>query len=62
MRITINSKKVGQYDLEWKLIKIWPSLSECARGTGIKVQNIYKICKGYKSTLNGFNFKYEEED
>jgi hypothetical protein len=61
MRNNRRSKKVGQYDLEWKLIKVWPSMTECAKGTGIRVQNIWKICTGYKSTLNGFNFKYEED-
>lgn len=53
-------RQVGQYDKDWNLIKIWVSMSEAGRHLNIKPQNIYKACRGYKTTLNGYNFKYED--
>jgi len=52
------SKRVGVYDLDWKLVKVCFSMSDAARFIDCKVQNVYKVCKGYKSTLNGYNVKF----
>lgn len=54
------SKRVGVYDLDWKLVKVCKSMSEASRFIDCKVQNVYKVCKGYKSTLNGYNVKFLE--
>lgn len=54
------SKNIGVYDKDWNLIKICPSYTEAAKLAGVRVQNVYKVCKGYKSTLNGYNFKIED--
>lgn len=54
------SKRVGVYDVNWKLVKVCHSMSEAARFIGCRVQNVYKICHGYKSTLNGYNVKFLE--
>lgn len=35
--------------------------SNAARATGVKAQNIYKTCNGYKTTLNGYRFKFRDE-
>lgn len=61
MIIKRTSKYVGVYDKDWNLIKILPSLTEASKFTGVKVQNIWKTCTGYKTTLGGYNFKYEED-
>lgn len=54
------SKRVGVYDVNWKLVKVCFSMSEAARFIGCRVQNVYKVCNGYKSTLNGYNLKFLE--
>jgi hypothetical protein len=36
-------------------------MSNAARDLGIAVQNIHKTLNGYKTTLKGYEFKYEEE-
>lgn len=51
--------KVGQYTLEGKLIKIWPSMNEAAR-QGFNVSNIWSCCKGRYKTHGGFIWKYIE--
>lgn len=57
--ITNRSRKVYQYDLEGNLVKEHKSISMAAKDTGVRVQNIWKVCNGYNSTLGGFKFKYE---
>lgn len=57
--VTRRSKKIAVYKDD-KLIAIYDGFSNAARATGVKVQNIYKTCKGYKTTLNGYSFKVVE--
>lgn len=59
--VTRRSKKIGVYDQHWNLIKVCNTMSEAARFANVKVQNIYNILNGYKTTLNGYNFKREED-
>ena len=59
--VTGRSKSVVQLDLEGNIIKVWKSLSMASKGTGVRVQNIWKVCNGYKSSLGGFYFKYEDK-
>ena len=45
-----------------KLVEIYNTLSEAAKKHGVDYQNVWKICNGYKSKLNGFDFRYVDED
>lgn len=55
---TKTSKKVGQYDSTGNLIKIWPSVMECAR-CGYSQSSISLCCRGKKENYKKFIWKYE---
>jgi hypothetical protein len=57
--ITSRSKKVFCYK-GTELVAIYDTLMIASRATGVKFQNIYKTCNGYKTTLNGYTFSYTE--
>ena len=42
------------------LVATYDGLSIDARATGVRVQNVYKACKGYKTTLSGYTFSYTQ--
>lgn len=52
------SKKVGQYSIDGKLIKVWPSMSEASRQMNISVPDIVRCCRGRRKTRKGFVWKY----
>lgn len=52
------SKKIAQYSLDGKLIKIWDSISDASRELNIVKNNICKVCKGQYSQAKGFKFEY----
>lgn len=54
-RTIINTRKIGQYDLEGNLIKEYPSKSAAvmAHGTGVN-----KVLRGIQRICHGFVFKY----
>lgn len=59
------SKSVGQYSLDGKLIKIWPSTIEVQRQMEFDNGNIGKAARGKLKTSYGFVWRYgerEEED
>lgn len=56
---TARSKKVYCYK-DNQLVATYDGLMIAARATGVKVQNIFKACNGYKTTLNGFTFTYTQ--
>lgn len=47
-------KKVGQYNKNNKLIKIYESISEASRQTGIKIQGISYACNKKRKTVGGY--------
>ena len=51
------SKPVGQYSLEGKLIKLWPSLTEVKRQTGFDQGNISEAANGKRKQAYGFIWK-----
>lgn len=53
------SKKVYQYSIDGKLIKVWESACECGRN-GFDKQNISKCCRGVYGfkTHNGYKWSY----
>jgi hypothetical protein len=59
---TKKSKMVMVSNPDGELIAIHPSMSEAARAHGVKVQNVYKTCYGYKTTLNGLVFQFVKEN
>lgn len=48
------NKKVGQYDLENNLIKIYNSLSEASRDTGITIASISYSANGIRESGGGY--------
>ena len=56
---TKKSRKVYCFDKNGELVTIYDGMSQAARATGVKVQNIYKTCNGYKTLLNNFYFSFE---
>ena len=57
---SVLSKKVGQFDKEGNLIKIYGSCREAGR-EGYKHQGISAVCRGEKHTHKGFVWKYMGE-
>lgn len=53
------SKQVGQYSLDGKLIRIWPSMIEAHRN-GFNVGHICSCCKGKRKSHGGFIWQYIE--
>lgn len=52
----IRSRKVGQYTLDGKLVKVFPTLRECRKEFG----NVGKVLKGQATHCKGYTFKYED--
>lgn len=50
------SRKIGQYDSNGKLIKIFDTLRSCRK----EFPNISKVLRGYANHCHGYNFKYIE--
>jgi group I intron endonuclease len=55
-----HSKRVGQYDLNLNLIRVFDSLRSAAKETNIKNQNISACCLGRTKTAGGYIWKYQE--
>lgn len=53
-----SSRPVAQYDLDMNLIKVYPSIKEAERQTGVINQKIIPCCKGKFRTGGGFIWKY----
>lgn len=53
-------KAVGQYDLQNKLIKTYPSISEAARQNNISFSSISLCCNGYRKTSHNYRWKFIE--
>lgn len=52
------SKKVAQYDMNMKLIKIYPSANEAKRQTGFSQGHISEVCRGEKKQHKNYIWKY----
>ena len=52
------SKKVYQYNLDGKLVKIWNSTMDCGR-SGYSQGNIAACCRGERGTHKNYIWKYE---
>jgi hypothetical protein len=58
---TIRSKTIEVYDKEMNLVGTYTSYANAARAFGVKVQNVYKVCQGYKTSLNNHYFKIKND-
>lgn len=54
-------KEINQYDLQGNLIKIYPSLAEAERITGIRKSTICNVCKGKGKTAGGYRWSYADK-
>jgi hypothetical protein len=59
---TKKSKKIKVSKIDGTFVAVYDGYSNAARATGVKVQNIYKTCSGYKTSLNGYNFEITNEE
>ena len=57
------SKKVAQYtfDLPCDLIRVFPSIHEAERQTGILKGDICRVCKGERKSAYGYQWSYWED-
>ena len=53
-----NPKRIGQYDLNGNLIKIWDSLNQC-RKSGFT--NVQAVVEGNRNTCKGYTFRYYKD-
>lgn len=56
------AKKVIQYDLQGKHLKIWPSISKASKQLMISKSNIVACCKGKLKTAGGYKWSYKEDN
>ena len=60
-RAKAQSKPVGQYSFEGKLIKVWQSTNEVERLLGFEHSAISAVARGERKTAYGYVWKYIEE-
>lgn len=54
------SKPVGQYTLDGKLVKVWPSTREVERSLKIDNASISRTCMNKQKSAGGFKWSYIE--
>jgi hypothetical protein len=59
--VTIRSKSIVVYK-DGVRVAIYTTMSNAARDLDIAVQNIWKSLNGYKTTLKGYEFRYQENE
>ena len=52
------SKRVGQYYIEWELIKEWDAMSDVERNLWVRQSKITLVCQGKRKTTGWFIWKY----
>ena len=57
-----NSKKVGQYDMDWNLIKVWDYVKQAADELSINKTCISSCCCGRQKSAGGFIWRYADKD
>lgn len=60
--LNIIRKKVIQYDMQGKFIKLWDSVSDIEKVLGFNSNSIWRCLNIPKSSNNGFLWKYEKEN
>lgn len=59
--VSINSKKVIQYDLESNYINEWFSMSKASKDLNININCISACCKDKQKTAGGYKWKYKNK-
>jgi len=54
-------RKVSQFDMNWNLIKIFPSVNEASKEAKVPTSNISKCCQNKRTSAGGFKWGYFEE-
>lgn len=54
----LKSKKVYQYTMDGKFVKLWPSTNECGRN-GYNQGNISSCCLGKRNNAHGYVWSYK---
>ena len=49
--------QVEQLDKDGNVIKVWPSMIECERQTGMRAVSISRCCGGYLKTYRGYKWR-----
>lgn len=55
-------RKVKKYTIDGKLLRVYNSASDAAKDIECTISSIIKVCTGYRKTLKGFVFRYEEDN
>lgn len=55
-------REVWQIGLDGKFIRVFPSLIDASRSTGVYVNSIQSVCAGRYETAGGFRWIYDEEE
>ena len=50
-------KPIAQYDLEWKFVKCYDSLSEASKQTNINIAHLSEATNGKRKTAGGYHWK-----
>ena len=56
------SRRVIQYDLNWKYISDYPSIAEAHRHTGVNGGSISAACSGKMKSAGNFYWRYMSKD
>ena len=59
--ITLNERKILQYDLNKNLLNVYESMDEASKKTGITKSTICSVCKGKKNTAGNFVWRYFDD-
>lgn len=61
-RLPKNKKRVGKYDKNGDLLKIFNSAAEAANEESVHRDHISRVCRGERKSLHGYVWKYIDED
>lgn len=54
-------KRVCQYDKGGNIINVYKSATDAENKTGIKRENIYRVCRGERMSTGGYIWRYSDE-
>lgn len=55
-------RKVKQYSLSGKLLRVWDSVASASKGTGVCGRTIWLICTGKTKNPKKFRWQYDDAD
>ena len=57
-----NKKRVGQYTLDGKLVKIWDSCSDVTKETGWNQSHLCNAARGRNKSAHGYTWRYLDDE